>query len=119
MSVTIAENANRDMYLGDDGNVAFLTDVTDNPICTAQLTKSRVESQRGEMMYAKNAGMPTRATAWDTFNPKQFEAAARSIITSTANVTGVASFTLTQDGNELDYDAEINTIYGAVTVNSK
>jgi hypothetical protein len=119
MSTTIAENANRDMYLGDDGNVAFLTDVAGTPICTAQLTKSRVESQRGEMMYAADQGMPTRATAWDTFNPKQFEAAARSIMNRTANVTGVSSFALTQDGNELDYTAEITTTFGTATVTSQ
>lgn len=115
MSTTIAENSNRDLFIGDDGNVAFLTDVTGNPVATALLTKSRVESQRGEMMYAKDQGMPTRATAWDTFNPKQFEAAARSIITATPNVTGVSSFTLSQNpqnANELDYDAQINTTFG-------
>jgi len=119
MSLTIAENANRDMFLGDDGNIAFLTDVQGAPIATAQLTKSRVESQRGEMMYAKDQGMPTRATAWDRFNPKQFEAAARSIINGTPNVTGVPSFTIQKQGNDLDYVAQVDTIYGPTTVNAQ
>jgi hypothetical protein len=110
MTTTIAEDENRDLYLGADGNIAFLTAAP----CVAQLTKSRVESQRGEMMYAADQGMPTRATAWDTFNPKQFEAAARSIITATPDVTGIESFTMQKQDNDLSYQATINTIYGTV-----
>lgn len=110
MTTTIAENENRDMYIGADGNVAFLSAAP----CIAQLTKSRVESQRGEMMYAADQGMPTRATAWDTFNPKQFEAAARSIISATPDVTGIQSLSLYAEDNDLKYSATINTIYGTV-----
>ncbi len=120
MSTTIAENANRDLYLGTDGNIAFLTDVTGNPIATAQLTKGRMESQQGEMIYATADGMPTRETAWDNYNTKQFEAAARSIIVNTPEVTGVASFTMNTDTeNTLTYDAQINTTYGTTTVSTQ
>lgn len=112
MTTTVAEDANRDMFLGADGNVAFLSAAP----CIAQLTKSRIEAQRGEMIYAMDQGMPTRATAWDTFNPKQFEAAARSIILATPDVTNIESFDMTKQEDVLNYSATIKTIYGTVTV---
>lgn len=115
MPTTFAENANRDMYIGSDGNLAFVTGVQ----AVAQLCKSRVEAQRNEMIYAMNAGMPDFQTAFDQFNPQQFEAAARLIILATTGVTGITSFTMFKDGNDLNYTAVINTIYGTVTVTSQ
>lgn len=114
MTTSFAEDDNRDMYRGADGNIAFVSAAP----CIAQLTKSRVESQRGEMIYAMNQGMPTRTTAWDTFNPKQFEAAARAIILATSDVTGIQTFNMTKQENTLNYSATIRTIYGTVTVNA-
>lgn len=116
MTTTIAENVNRDMFLGPDGNVAFISNSTGNPVASAQLTKSRIESQRGEMIYNFNGGMPTRATAFDQFNPNQFEAAARAIINATADVTGVSQFGMYRQNNTLFYTAVITTIWGVTTV---
>jgi hypothetical protein len=114
MTQSIAENVNRDMYIGDDGNVAFVTAID----ATAQLCKSRIESQQGEMMYNASGGMPTRATAWDQFNPKQFVAAARSIMLATPDVTSVPEFDLQVQNNALNYDATIDTDYGTTTVST-
>jgi hypothetical protein len=114
MTQSVAENSNNDFYLGDDGNIAFVTALA----AVAQLCVSRVEAQRGEMIYAADQGMPTRATAWDQFNPNQFEAAARAIILATPDVTAVTSFTLTRQGNDLVYSADISTIYGSTTVSN-
>lgn len=107
MTTTIAENANNDMYLGSDGNIAFVSGV----YAVAQLSASRVEAQRGEMIYALDEGMPTRETAWDVFNPAAFIAAARAIITDTPDVTAVPTFVLQQTDNDLTYTATIQTIY--------
>jgi len=112
MTQTIAENENRDMFKGDDGNIAFFTGIN----CTAQLCKSRVESQRGEMIYAKDQGMPTRATAWDQFNPKAFQAAARTIMVNTPDVTQVTSFAMQKVNNDLQYQATIQTDDGNTAV---
>ena len=68
------------------------------------------------MIYAADSGMPTMATAFNTFNPKQFEAAARTIILATPDVTAVQSFTMYRDGNVLNYAAAITTIYGQATI---
>lgn len=112
MTVTVAENQNRDIYLDSSRNIALFVSAR----AIAQLTKSRVEAQRGEMKYAANQGLPARQTAWDVFNPKQFEAAVRSIILSTPDVTGIQSFALIKDGNKLQYTAVIETIYGTASL---
>ena len=113
MTTTFAENANRDLYLDASGNIAIFTAAD----AVGQLCKSRIESQRGEMIYAANAGMPTFATVFNTFNPAQFEAAARTIILGTSSdVTGVQSFDMHTDSNVLFYTAVITTIYGSTTI---
>jgi len=112
---TIAENSNRDIYRDPvTGNLAFVS----GAYAIAQLCKSRIEAQRGEMIYAADEGMPTRATAWDLFNPKQFEAAARVIILATDGVTSITSFNMSSLNNVLSYTAVINTIYGTATITS-
>lgn len=117
--MTIDENGNRDIYCDSDGNLAFVTDVQGSPVATALILKSRVEAQRGEMIYATDQGMPTRATAWDTFNPKQFEAAWYAIALATQNVASVRSFDMYQAGNTLNYAAVIQTTYGTASVSSQ
>lgn len=119
MSITIAENANRDIFTDSNGNLAFFTDVQGDPVATALILKSRVEAQRGEMKYAKDQGMPTRAVAWDAFNPKQYEAAWNAIALATPNVTGVQSFSMARNANTLNYAAVVTTIYGTGTVSTQ
>jgi hypothetical protein len=105
------------MFLDGNGNIAFFTDAApNNAIATGQLCKSRIEAQRGEMKYAADSGMPTAQTAFNTFNPKQFEAAARAIITNTPNVTGVESFSMYSNANVLNYSTVIDTVYGQTTI---
>lgn len=117
MTMVFAENANRDAYIDPaTGDMAILTDAQGNAEATGQLCKSRIEAQHGEMRYATDEGMPTAATAFNTFNPKQFEAAARAIILGTPNVTAVPSFSMYQDSNTLNYAAVIDTIFGITTI---
>ena len=115
MTQTVGETTTRDLLKGPDGNLSFVSAVD----AVALLCKARIEAQRNEMVYATDQGMPMRTTAFDTFNQNQFEAAARTIILATPDVTGVQSFSLTKPGNTLDYVAVIQTIYGAATVTSQ
>lgn len=118
MSKVFAENANRDPYIDPStGDLAMLTDTIGNPVATAQICKSRIEAQRGEMKYAADQGMPTMATAFESFNPHQFEAAARTIILATPNVKSISSFSMYRDGNALYYSTVIETTYGTATIN--
>jgi len=112
MPLTIAENSNNDMYRGADGNIAFVSDI----LATAQLCKSRIEAQRGEMIYAMDQGMPTRSTMWDQYNPIAFSAFAQEILLATPGVVSVTSFDMQQADNTLSYTANIVTIYGQTTI---
>lgn len=113
MLIVFAEDENGDTYIDPDtGDQAILTGAD----AVGQLCKSRIEAQRGEMRYAADQGMPTRATAFDTFNPHQFEAAARAIILGTTDVTGIESFSMYQNANTLYYTAVITTNYGTTTI---
>lgn len=117
MTTVFAENENRDTYIDPaTGDIAVLIDTIGNPVATAQLCKSRVEAQRNEMRYSTDEGMPMFDTAFNSFNPKQFEAAARSIFLATPNVTGVASFSMYRNGNALNYTAVIDTTFGQTTI---
>jgi hypothetical protein len=118
MTIIFAENANNDPYIDPTtGDLAVLTDAPGNPAATAQLCKSRIEAQRKEMKYAMDQGMPMMDTAFNTFNPHQFEAAARTILMNTPNVTAVSSFNMYQDGNTLRYSATIDTTFGSAKIN--
>lgn len=110
--LTFAENENRDLFLGPDGNLAMTSQID----ATALLCKSRIEAQRNEMIYAMNEGMPTRDTAWDRFNPNAFVAAARTILLATPGVVRVISFVLQHVENDLSYTAVILTDYGITTI---
>ena len=76
------------------------------------------EAILGEMMFAKNQGMPYFQTVWvgaPTTAP--FEAAFRERISQVAGVTGIEELTTAQVGDKMQYSAVINTIYGAGTLN--
>jgi hypothetical protein len=112
MVQSIAINANGDMYLDASGNVAMLSGAA----AVAQNCVTAMRAQRGEMQYAMSNGMPSAATAFDTYDPVAFEAAARKIIKGVTGVTGIASFAVVLANNALNYSVEINTIYGTTTV---
>jgi len=113
MTLVFAENTNRDTYIDPTtGDQAIVTGAA----AVGLLCKSRIEAQRGEMKYAATKGLPAKATAFDTFNPQQFEAAARTIISGTPGVTAIQSFSMYKDGNTLNYSATIITIHGLITI---
>lgn len=109
----IAENANRDMFLDPaTGDLAIYTGAQ----AVGQLAKCRIEAQRNEMVYAADSGMPMMETAFNNFNPAQFEAAARLIILDTPGVTAIESFSMYSNNNVLNYAAVIETICGSTTI---
>lgn len=72
----------------------------------------------GEMMFAKNQGMPYFETVWvgaPTTAP--FEAAFRSRILQVDGVSGIEELTTAQVGDTMRYTATIITIYGTGTLN--
>lgn len=72
----------------------------------------------GEMVFAKNQGMPYFETVWvgaPTTAP--FEAAFRARIAAVSGVTGIDELTTEQVGDTMRYRATIATIYGPGALN--
>ena len=113
MTQTFGSTQSNDFYLDRRGNITVLSGVQ----AVGDLCRTAVQAQRGEMQYAADQGMPTFATAWNRYNPVQFEAAARAILRRIPDVLGVVSFAVERRGDVLGYTAVIQTVYGETTIN--
>jgi hypothetical protein len=113
MTRTLASDANNDIILDRLGNVSIVSGLA----AVAANCKTAIQAQRGEMIYAANKGMPTLATAWNRYNPVQFEAAARTILRAVPDVLGVDNFVVSRVGERLVYTATIRTTFGGTVVN--
>ena len=111
MTQSIALLANDDI-----GTVRGLIQFKTGIDACVQNCRTAMLAQQGEMIYAMDSGLPTRATVWDNYNPQLFEAAARSVLKSVQDVTGILSFTQSLNNGTLGYSVEISTIYGNTTV---
>lgn len=112
--ITIATDANNDIFIGPDGNLAFATDVD----AVAQTAEHYAKTILNEMIQDFDRGVPFFIVAFGS-NPSipQFEAAMKARILQAQGVTGIRSFEVTQDGDVLRYTATIETIYGAAGIN--
>lgn len=109
---SLATNSNNDIFMGPDYNLALVRDLA----ATVQDCQNAMEAQLGEMPLAADRGVPTMATVWSNYKPAQFEAAARAILLTVPNVTGIKSFTITQVGDQARYSVEIQSTFGPATV---
>lgn len=109
---SLAINSVNDIFLARDGRLAIVTDAD----AVGQNCKTAMQAQRFEMVYRYNDGMPTRQTAFDRFNPAQFEASARAVIMAVEGVESIQSFEVDKVGNSVVYSAAIQTIYGPTVV---
>ena len=109
---SIAITMDNDLFLDARGNLAFVTGAQ----AIAQDTRTAMSAMLGEMQYAIESGMPMRSTAFDRYNPAQFEAAARAVILAVPGVVSIDEFRATMNGNTLDYTAQISTIEGVINV---
>src|SRR5579859_8189476 len=99
MTFTFAINENGDTYLDTNGNIATLTGAP----AVGQNCVTAMRAQRNEMQYAMTDGMPTAATAFDTYNPIAFEASARAVIKKVEGVKSITAFTVRAVQNSLQY----------------
>lgn len=113
MTRTFLSTHRNDLFLDRDGNVANGTGID----AVAANCRTAVQAQLGEMIFAMAEGMPTLATAWDNYNPVQFEAAARTILRGVPDVLEVQSFTVERAGEVLSYTARIRTAFGEALIN--
>ena len=104
-----AENSKRDIYANSRNQIAFLTESE----AVAQLVKSSIELQAGELIYNTSKGMPTDATVWSgTPNLLQFDFFAKKQIRSVNGVESIISFKSEIVGDKVRYETTVKTIYG-------
>lgn len=103
------ESENADIFASTNNQIRILEGI----LAVSQVVKSRMEAQRGEMIYAVNDGMPLDETVWSgTPNLQQFEFFARQIILGVPDVIGIQTFEAEIIGDVLTYTANITTSFG-------
>jgi hypothetical protein len=110
---TFATDSNNDLVLDRAGALTILVDIE----AVAADCRTAIQAQLGEMMFAVDQGMPMFATAWNDYNPAQFEAAARVIMLGVPGVLSVDAFAVERVGESLRYTATIRTAYGEAALN--
>lgn len=106
---TLAENANRDIFVDPTtGNIALLSGIQQ----CAQSCKSTMETLIGECVLNLQYGQPYDAAAWTTYLPRALEVAARRALMAVLNVVSVVSYTVNQQGDELVWSATMATTFG-------
>jgi len=114
MTKILAENANKDLFKGANNQLGILTDLD----ATIQACESIIETQRGELQYDINRGIPTDETLWSgVSNQQRFQFYCKEALLAIENVIGIKQFASEIVGNALVYEAIILTIFGEVTIN--
>lgn len=110
---TLAENSNNDLFLGSDNNLDILTDLD----ATLQSCKSAIETQRGELQYDVNRGVPTSQTIWNGIpNEQRFRFYCLEAVRGVPGVEKITQFDIEIRAKELVYTMTIVTIFGTDTV---
>lgn len=114
MTTTLQNDSNFDLVVRDDGMLGILT----GDPAISQNTVTACSTRRGECLLDIEKGIPFDATVFSNLKTPQFEAAIRSTIRRVPGVTGVNRLVSVQNGENLEYVAEISTENsGAVQVN--
>lgn len=114
-SLTLQTDENNDLFLPDGRNLTLLTGA---PAC-AQNILQKTLLRVTEDIYDQTNGVDYLGTV---FAPQvDYDAARKSLIDAimtVPDVVGIDSLTITINGNEFDYVAQVSTIYGQLTVAS-
>lgn len=109
-----AVDANNDLYIASDGNLAIVTELQG----TLQACAHAAKTQLGEMVLATGQGIPNFQVIWvGVPNIPQFEAAVRTAVLGVPGVVEVVSFLAGVENDILTYTAVIRTIYGTGAIN--
>lgn len=111
---TLSANASRTGFLVVGNSLVLASDVE----AVLQVCENVAKSILGEMVFAKDNGMPYFETVWvgaPTSAP--FEAAFRERVAQVPGVTAIEELTTSQIGDAMRYTATISTIYGTGVIN--
>lgn len=114
MTTVISINGENDMHLDNTNNIALAT----GQIAVEQAAQTASLAQLEEMILFTTQGMPSFQAVWvGSPNLALYQAALAAAISQIFGVNSVDSLVVSQDGDNLNYTAEISTIYGALTIN--
>lgn len=110
---SFATDSKNDIFIR--GRALYLCQDLDAVICVC---KAVAQAILGEMVLAKDKGMPYFQTIW-VGNPTAapFEAAFRARIAEVEGVTEITSLVTEQVGDKMQYTATISTVYGTAQIN--
>lgn len=112
--ITLAVDLNNDLFIGSDGNLAFVRDVE----AVSQNSVHYGKTLRNEMLHEFDLGIPFFIVAFgSSITPQQYEAATKQRILQTPGVIGIKAFETVQVDDDLQYTATIETIYGLSVIN--
>ena len=116
MVQTLGIDANNDVYIGSDGNLAVLSGLA----AVEGACQTIAQAQLGEMVLFVTKGLPTRETIWNG-NPKValYEAYLRAALESVSGVVAVTELTYNVSNGVFSYTATIETIFGSLYLNGQ
>ncbi len=114
MTLVIAINDQNDMFLDSTNNLALAT----GQEAVAQAAQTASKAQLGEMIYFTTQGMPSFQSIFiGTPNVQIYRSALVQAIEAINGVVSVTSILVSQVKDNMNYTAEIETIYGSLIVN--
>ena len=109
----LAENENNDLFIGPNNQLGLLTGIE----AVLQACASAIETQRGELRYDTDRGIPTDETLWSgVSNQQQFQFYCLEALRAISGVREITQFSTEIVDNTLVYDAIIVTDFGTGTV---
>jgi len=108
MAISVASNNDNDIFLTVDKNLSLVRDI----YAVAQDCEHSMKALFNEMIYAYDRGIPYFDVVFDNLNIPQFEGIGILTLLVVPNVTNVSNFKAEFIGNQLNYAATIETIYG-------
>ncbi len=121
MTTVLAVNSDHDIYVDNTNNLAMFfgqSSTAHGLEAVAQACKTTSLAQLREMVLFTTQGMPALQSVFNS-NPNfaVYRAALISAMQQVPGVVSVQSITFTKTGSVLNYRAEIQSIYGELTVN--
>ena len=114
MVQTLQTNSNNDLFLNSSNSLTMLTNVA----AVAAACTSAAQTQLGECVLQTGYGLPNFQAIWvGVPDFAIWEAYLENILLGVEGVASIESVSILQNGNDLNYSAQINTIYGPTTIN--
>lgn len=109
MTKTFLNNADNDLYLDNNGQIAIGQGLP----AVLSICERVSKTQLGEMLFATNQGIPNFETVWvGAPNIPQFQAALRQALIKVPDVREILALDVAIRNNTLTYEVTILTTYG-------